>query len=280
MTRPDGIIPRGARDRRFRHACPCRPGGFTLVELLVVVAIIALLAAILMPSMRRVNELTRRAVCASNLHQTQLSHLAWAQARDGHYVEGQPVYVNQGHYACWWRNRTPPASHADYGAYTKHGALVHQRYLDSGKVFYCPSWRFPAVQYKTHGPSVYPGYQGGGWFEKPSDVPAGQVWMQTSYHYNCTYSAVADPKVSQMRSARTYDPGYLPLIADAFSDPSRGIDWHHVEGYNVLQLDGATYFYRDPANEIRDLNGGATYHSGTAMYEVHQVHAWRILTRE
>lgn len=45
-----------------------RVAGFTLIELMVVIGLIALLAAILLPSLSRANELGKRTQCAANLH--------------------------------------------------------------------------------------------------------------------------------------------------------------------------------------------------------------------
>ena len=42
---------------------------FTLVELLVVVAVIAILISMLLPVLKNARETARTAVCASNLHQ-------------------------------------------------------------------------------------------------------------------------------------------------------------------------------------------------------------------
>lgn len=51
---------------------------FTLIELLVVVSIIALLIAILLPSLDAARKSARRVVCASNLHQLGVAHHMYA----------------------------------------------------------------------------------------------------------------------------------------------------------------------------------------------------------
>jgi prepilin-type N-terminal cleavage/methylation domain-containing protein len=57
-----------------------KPGGFTLIEVLVVVAIIGLLVAVLLPSLSRAREQARVAVCRSNLRTLGQSLVMYADA--------------------------------------------------------------------------------------------------------------------------------------------------------------------------------------------------------
>lgn len=64
---------RGGRGRR---------GGFSLVELLLVIAIISLLVSIALPSLSRAKDLARRAVCISNLHRLATAVQGYAATYD------------------------------------------------------------------------------------------------------------------------------------------------------------------------------------------------------
>jgi prepilin-type N-terminal cleavage/methylation domain-containing protein/prepilin-type processing-associated H-X9-DG protein len=57
--------------------------GFTLIELLVVVAIIALLIAVLLPSLAKVRDQGKRTLCASNLHQQGLAIFSYGNDHHG-----------------------------------------------------------------------------------------------------------------------------------------------------------------------------------------------------
>jgi prepilin-type N-terminal cleavage/methylation domain-containing protein/prepilin-type processing-associated H-X9-DG protein len=63
-------------------------GGFTLVELLVVISIIALLMAVLLPALAKARTQAKRIVCLSGLKQLVTAWMAYAENFDGKIVNG------------------------------------------------------------------------------------------------------------------------------------------------------------------------------------------------
>jgi prepilin-type N-terminal cleavage/methylation domain-containing protein/prepilin-type processing-associated H-X9-DG protein len=84
------------RTRRFTNP------GFTLIELLVVVAIIAILAAMLLPALRNAKERSKQAVCLNNLKQLYLSWISYANDHNGVPPQAYNFNVNDPCYGPWW----------------------------------------------------------------------------------------------------------------------------------------------------------------------------------
>lgn len=60
---------------------------FTLVEMLVVIAVIALIAAMLLPALSKARQSSRRAACASNLRQLSVALNIYAGENEGDYPQ-------------------------------------------------------------------------------------------------------------------------------------------------------------------------------------------------
>ena len=120
---------------------PGRHSPFTLIELLVVVAIIAILAALLLPVLGRARETARRAVCMSNQRQVSLVLLNYADEHDGLYPDRRTNWPGSLYY-----NSSMPVQDWAYGCggvdawYPVDYRVEVEPYCPDPLVFYCPSW--------------------------------------------------------------------------------------------------------------------------------------------
>ncbi|HOW98386.1 MAG TPA: prepilin-type N-terminal cleavage/methylation domain-containing protein [Kiritimatiellia bacterium] len=106
--------------------------GFSLVELLVVVAILFVLAAALVPWVIRSIEAGRRAQCGSNLRQLFVANAAYA-AENGSYVAAAPDIMGPNRRR--WHGVRSSGSGAFEGSL---GPLA--RFLEDGRARRCPSF--------------------------------------------------------------------------------------------------------------------------------------------
>ena len=102
--------------------------GFTLVELLVVISIIALLLAILMPSLQKAREQGRKVVCMTNLKQQAYALLLYTEDNNGklptanEFGNAVSKYFSIGKSEAPWTGGSKymwcPSQKAEYGKYS------------------------------------------------------------------------------------------------------------------------------------------------------------------
>jgi len=168
---------------------------FTLVELLVVMAIISLLIGIIAPSLNAAKDLARATYCQSTLNALNKSALVYAESNRGYLMVYEHKIVNNcvtapdntyKSYVCFKRSAPDPAT-ALFSDARGLGLVYAQGILDKPELFYCPSQQDRRSQLnfypKPWGTAIPPesdsdfirnSYMWNPWVEPIPDDPAGR----------------------------------------------------------------------------------------------------------
>ena len=135
-----------------------RTRGFTLIELLVVVAVIALLIAILLPTLGAARETGRRARCLSNLHQIAV---AWNMYLD--YESASVFPRNLGNIQWFYGGKVQTATNLPVAKIRPVNRYLGHDPRDNAvaEIFHCPSdrgFRYMGGPEEWEQPSTYDFY--------------------------------------------------------------------------------------------------------------------------
>lgn len=222
--------------------------GFTLVELLTVVGIVAFLLALLLPSLANAREAAKRTVCASNLRQLGVAVQLYANQ-------------NQG-----WIPRDCTLGRADRQPWP----LQLGRLLDGGRdltvdrlaqfrPLQCPShpragtipacYLVNAFAFETEPNWAPDGPVKIGSVSRPSEI----VWMAEAANEFFPDEGMID----ELRFFDVYDPLHLPR-----QDRQRLSDDRHRGGVaNVLHLDGHVSIFRRGQLTLEQFDDGLRNHA-------------------
>ncbi len=247
-----------------RSASVRRKAGFTLIEVLVVVAIIALLVAILLPSLSRARAQARRTVCLSNLRQIAIGAVQYSNEHRG-YV---PPLMS------WLELPSPQNQYSgpknDTSAYGGVGTddmrLYHPvkgpKYAAEIKIFECPGAKNEVPSVVDSGGRAYKylqdSYGSSAYAASDRAKRRGSAYEYIPFVYNVIYRVDQFP-VYQLSSR----PEVEPLKLDAVKHPHNLCIGHDADdpGQNWIitdsddphpMLKGGNMFFADGhANFIR-----------------------------
>lgn len=253
------------RSTTVKKAC-----GFTLVELLVVVGIIALLAGMLMPALSKARAAAKGAVCQNNLRQVGMAILNYAHNHNGslpattganrdpkHQLIGLPVPWAPGKVFAHTNDTSPNA----FPFANLELPELLQPYLNEPEVWFCP---ITPVDIPAHDASL-PDAQGEFTYRR----------LGTTYRYNLftqQYNIPGGPQIpGQVLGGRSIDAVTRPCCAViAWEDPSAShgletgnpayppaleawLELPHNQGIHALCSDGHVKWV--PVNDVRDAAG-------------------------
>ncbi len=246
-SRPGSLLCAGERRR----------AGFTLLELLVAVAVMAILAALLLPNLSQGKEAARRVNCLSNLRQLQLCWLMYADDNGDVFVPNDWIATEDGTAANAqdFSQTSWCAGDARVDVTTSNiqrGLLFP--YNTSTAIYHCPSdlstivdanWN-PLPQPRTRSYNMSQSVNG---YPFLTNIDIG-LPVDTLQPCFSNFASITNPPPSQLFVF--IDENEVTLLDDQFGYPSPGWDpawWdmpsnRHKQGANLSFTDGHAEHWR------------------------------------
>ena len=218
-----------------------RKKAFTLIELLIVLAVISILTAILLPALANARGQARMAVCRSNLRQLSIANNGYAAENNDRYVIAA-ADITGDNFQRWHGVRTDLNEPFD----PRKGPLVH--YLSDGQVKQCTQH----VDFRQRDTWEWDFEEGCGGYGYNMTYLGSLIWTGKAYDQACQSSS---------KAAQVKFPSETLMFADtAMAKLDNGIpyflEYSFAEPPFFIGPDGEpmTNWYASPSIHFRHLN--------------------------
>ncbi len=208
---------------------PVRESEFTLIELLIVIAIIAILTGLLLPALNSARIKARSTQCAANLRQMGGTVIQYTMDYDG-YIPRRPLVSNPAQEAAWFWIMT--------GAYPDlYRAKVDFSKKNGRKFWHCPE--APLTSSEDFGGLSNPNSG-----NCPSDYGNNSSWGKRQFSNDVTFKIESCAKTPSRKfifaDIGEERPQIYPVYITRMVDAAR-----HGESLNFVFFDGHTENRRD-----------------------------------